>query len=171
MTGRPGPGRDREASPADEREHSAPQRAETPVAPRQQAILRAQRAVGNRAVVRMLTRHADHDLAPDTGGGGAAAPPAPAAGAREAAEAEAVETVGRLRSIHQRMGGFTAAPGNAREARVGASGEERIRDTALLLNVPGSEGGGRRFSIQTMTLRSDSAQLINDRRENAADTA
>jgi hypothetical protein len=174
VTGRHRPGRDREVRPADERERPGAQPAETPVAPRQQAILRAQRAVGNQAVVRMLSRHSDHDLGPEAGGGGggAAAPPAPAApGAREAAEAEAVETVGRLRSIHQRMGAFTAAPGNAREGRVGASGEERIRDTALLLNVPGSEGGGRRFSIQTMTLRSDQATLLSERGGTAADTA
>ena len=69
------------------------------------------------------------------------------------------------------MSAFTAAPGNAREGRVGASGEERIRDTALLLNVPGSAGGGRKFSIETMTLRSDQATLLSERGGTAADTA
>jgi hypothetical protein len=164
--------REREPQRPGERERPA-QTPGVPVASRQQAILRAQRTVGNRAVAGMLARHADHDLSPETGGGGggAAAPPAAAPGAREAAEAEAVATVGRLRAIHQRMGGFRAAAGDAREARVGATGEERIQNTALLLNIPGSAGGGRRFSIQTMTLRSDNAQLLNDRGENAADTA
>lgn len=172
MTGRADRGRDRDAGRADERDHAAP-RTRAPVAPRQQAILRAQQTVGNRAVASMLARHADHDLGPEAGGGGggAAAPPAPAPGAREAAEAEAIATVGRLRAIHQRMGGFHAAAGDAREQRVGADGEQRIQDTALLLNIPGSAGGGRRFSIETMTLRSDNAQLLNDRGENAADTA
>jgi hypothetical protein len=169
-----GPGRDRAQLRADERERERPApRPDAPAPPRQQAILQAQRTIGNRAVVRMLARHADHDLGPEVGGGGAspAAPAAPAPGAREAAEAEAVETVGRLRSIHQRMGGFHAAAGDAREQRVGATGEERIRDTALLLNPPGSHGGGRRFSIETMTLRSDNAQLLSDNAENPADTA
>jgi hypothetical protein len=172
MTRRADSGRDRDAGRADEQERAAP-RTQAPVAPHQQAILRAQQTVGNRAVMNMLARHADHDLGPEAGGGGggAAAPPAPAPGAREAAEAEAVATVGRLRAIHQRMGGFHAAAGDAREQRVGADGEQRIQDTALLLNIPGSAGGGRRFSIQTMTLRSDNAQLLNDRGENPADTA
>ena len=77
MTGRPRPGQDREAKPADERERPAPKQAEIPVAPRQQAILRAQRSVGNQAVVRMLSRHADHDLGPEAGGGGAPLPRLP----------------------------------------------------------------------------------------------
>ncbi len=149
----------------------APARA-TP-APDVEAILGAQRTAGNQAVVRMLARQGDHDHAPETGGAaaGVTAPPGPAAGTRAAAEAEATETVARLRAIHERMGGFSATAGDAREQRVGATGEQRIRDTAQLLNPPGSRDGGRRFSIQTMTLRSDNAQLLNDRGERPSDVA
>ena len=170
MSGR----RDRPRRRPDGREVQRAPRPGAAADPRQEAILRAQKTVGNRAVAAILQRHADHDLTPETGGGGTAAPAAPVspgAAARAASEAEAVETVGRLRAIHQRMGGFSARAGDAREARVGAEGEARIRDTALLLNPPGERGGGRRFSIETMTLRSDNAQLLSDRGENAADTA
>ncbi len=161
MSRRPIRRRDADAEPGPVPEAPAP------VDPQLQAILRAQGTAGNRAVVRMLARHADHDLAPEAGGG-TAAPAAPAAGTQAAAEAEAVETIGRLRAIHQRMTSFTPAAGDAREQRVGASGQERIRDSALLLNPPGSGETSRRFSIDTMTPRSDSAQLINDRGESAS---
>ncbi len=102
-----------------------------------------QATAGNRAVARAVR------VARDT-----TAPPAPAA--QTAAEAEAVQTIGRLRTAHQHMQ---------------HSAEVRIANTAELFDPPGSPPQGRRMRAEPMTLRSDSAQLVADRADNAATTA
>src|SRR5687768_11447471 len=96
-------------------------------------ILALQRSAGNRAVGAMLQRQAP--------------PAAPAAGTQAAAEADAVEAVGHFRTIHQDM--LTST-------------DQRIKNTALMMDPPGSPPGGRRVRATPMTARSDSAQLVAD---------
>lgn len=98
-------------------------------------ILALQRSAGNRAVSAMLQRQA---------------PPAapPAAGSQAAAEADAVAAVAHFRTIHQDM--LTST-------------DQRIKNTAQMMEAPGSEPTGKRVRCTPMTARSDSAQLIADR--------
>jgi hypothetical protein len=112
-------------------------------AQRAAALGALQASAGNRAVARAVRVARE-----------AAAPAAPAAQA--AAEAEAVETVGRLRTAHLHMQ---------------HSAETRIKNTAELFDAPGSPPQGRRMRAEPMTLRSDSAQLVTDRGDNAATVA
>ena len=51
------------------------------------------------------------------------------------------------------------------------STDTRTRNTGLMLNPPAERGEGRRVSVQPMTLRSDSPQLVADRGDNATQTA
>ena len=83
------------------------------------------------------------------------APPAAPATPQAAAEAEAVQTVGLLRDTHRQM---LASP------------EARIRNTAQMMDAPGERSSGHRVSATPMTVRSDSAQLVADRGDNAATT-
>ena len=96
-------------------------------------ILALQQSAGNRAVTAMLQRQ-----------GAPAAPPAPAAGTQAASEAEAAASIGELRTIHRDM---LRSP------------EQRIKNTAQMMDPPGEPAGGRRVRATPMTLRSDSAQI------------
>ena len=58
-------------------------------------VVALQRSAGNRAVAAMLARHADHDGPEQAAGGAGTAPALSQAGQ----EAEALETLGRLRSV------------------------------------------------------------------------
>jgi hypothetical protein len=104
-------------------------------------ILQLQRSAGNRAVSALLQRQA---------------PPAAPANPQATAEAEAVQTIGLLRDTHRQM---LASP------------EQRIRNTAQMMDAPGERSSGHRVSATPMTVRSDSAQLVADRGDNAATTA
>ena len=84
-----------------------------------------------------------------------APPAAPPANAQATAEAEAVQTVGLLRDSHRLM---LASP------------EQRIRNTAQMMDAPGERSSGHRVRATPMTVRSDSAQLVADRGDNAATT-
>ena len=110
-------------------------------APSLPRILQLQRSAGNQAVTAMLQRQAP--------------PAAPPANAQATAEAEAVQTVGLLRDSHRLM---LASP------------EQRIRNTAQMMDAPGERSGGHRVSATPMTVRSDSAQLVAERGDNAATT-
>ncbi len=116
-----------------EREPEPPEVAPAPVvrAPPLPRILALQRSAGNQAVAAMLSRQA---------------PPAapPAAGSPAAAEAEAVESLGLLRTVYKRM---LLSP------------ETRIRNTALMMDEPGTPPGGHRVHATPMTKRSDSGDL------------
>lgn len=116
-------------------------------------VLAMQRTAGNMAVRGMLARHGDHG-APEAGTGTGTAP---APGLTQAGqEAEARDTWALLRTVHQQML---------------ASTDTRIRNTGQMLNPPAERDQGRRMSVRPMTLRSDSAQLVADRGDNAAETA
>jgi hypothetical protein len=117
-------------------EPEPPERAVDPPAPAPAVprILALQRSAGNRAVGAMLQRQAP--------------PAAPAAGTPAAAEADAVEAVGHFRSIHQAM--LTST-------------DQRIKNTAQMIDPPGSARAGRRVRVTPMTARSDSAQLVAER--------
>ena len=62
-------------------------------------VVALQRSAGNRAVAAMLARHGDHDGPEQAAGGAGTAPALSQAGQ----EAEALETLGRLHSVHQLM--------------------------------------------------------------------
>jgi hypothetical protein len=113
----------------------------TAPAPSLPRILELQRSAGNQAVTAMLQRQAP--------------PAAPPANAQATAEAEAVQTVGLLRDSHRLM---LASP------------EPRIRNTAQMMDAPGERSSGHRVSATPMTVRSDSAQLVAARGDNAATT-
>ena len=115
------------------------------VAQRAAALGALQASAGNRAVARAVTL----SRAP-------AAPAAPAAAAQAAAEAEAVETIGRLRTRTS-----TCAP-----ARSCGSATRPSCSTSRA-----TQGQGHRMRAEPMTLRSDSAQLVTDRADNAASAA
>jgi hypothetical protein len=140
---------ERRQRPADEQR--AERESATPPTPLARVVA-LQRSAGNRAVAAMLARHADHDGPEQAAGGTGTAPALSHAGQ----EAEALETLGRLRSVHQLM---LASP------------DERTRNTGLMLDPPGGAPGGRRMRVKPMTLRSDSAQLVADRGDAAASTA
>jgi hypothetical protein len=127
-----------------ERDEPTPERERdrTAPAPPLPRILSLQRSAGNRAVTAMLSRQAP------------AAPPA--AGSQAAAEADAVESVGLFRDAHQQM---LLSP------------EARIRNTALMMDAPGSPPEGKRVRATPMTQRSDSAQLNVKHGTNPATTA
>jgi hypothetical protein len=110
-------------------------------APSLPRILQLQRSAGNQAVTAMLQRQAP--------------PAAPPANAQATAEAEAVATVGLLRDSHRLM---LASP------------DQRIRNTGQMMDAPGERSSGHRVSATPMTVRSDSAQLVAERGDNAATT-
>jgi hypothetical protein len=139
------PARPHDPEPAGERSRRMP---EQPPAAR---MLELQRAAGNRAVAAMLARHEDAAPAQATGGTGTA----PAL-TQAAQEAEALDTWALLRAVHGEML---------------ASTDDRIRNTGQMLNPPAERSEGRRMSARPMTLRADSAQLVADRGDNAAETA
>ncbi len=116
-----------------EREPQQPEVQPEPVAPAPPVprILALQRSAGNQAVTAMLARQA---------------PPAapPAAGTQAAAEAEALESLGLLRTVYKQML---------------LSAETKIRNTALMMDEPGTPPGGHRVRAIPMTIRSDSADL------------
>ena len=140
----------------EERERGEPERAgETerpaPAQPPAARVLALQRSAGNRAVAAMLARH--EEAPTQATGGTGTAPPAPTQAAQEA---EALDTWALLRAVHGEML---------------ASTDERIRNTGQMLNPPAERSEGRRMSVKPMTLRADSAQLVADRGDNAAESA
>jgi hypothetical protein len=110
-------------------------------APSLPRILQLQRSAGNQAVTAMLQRQAP--------------PAAPPANAQATAQPEAVATVGLLRDSHRLM---LASP------------DQRIRNTGQMMDAPGERSSGHRVSATPMTVRSDSAQLVAERGDNAATT-
>ena len=139
----------------EQRPDAAPRGAAEPapaMAPSAARVLALQRSAGNRAVAGMLARHEDD--APATGGGAATGTPAVLTQAGQ--EAEALETWGLLRGIHQEMLAHT---------------DVRISNTAQMLDPPAEGPQGHRMSVKPMTLRSDSARLVADRGENPAQDA
>ena len=143
---------ERERQRREEEHERAGERATPPPAPLARVVA-LQRSAGNRAVAAMLARHEDHDGPEQAAGGGTGTAPALSTAGQEA---EALETLGRLRSVHELM---LASP------------DERTRNTGLMLDPPGEAPGGRRMRVKPMTLRSDSARLVADRGDAAATTA
>jgi hypothetical protein len=149
-----GPDRQDEAKPEQPApEHAAKREVQAPEQPHARVIA-LQRSAGNRAVASMLARHGDHGTAqaPEQASGSGTAPALTQAGQ----EAEALQTVGLLRAVHQLMLN---------------SPDTRIRNTGQMLNPPAERSEGRRMSVKPMTLRSDSAKLVADRGDNVTETA
>jgi hypothetical protein len=99
-----------------------------------EAILALQRSAGNCAVTRLLARRE--------------APGASGDPAQQAQEAEAAQTYGLARDAYSEMLDHA---------------DDRIRNTARLLDPPGERSQGRRVRVEPMTLRSDSAKLVAER--------
>jgi hypothetical protein len=125
----------------DRKKHEQPEPAATAPAPALPRILQLQRSAGNQAVTAMLQWQVP--------------PAAPPVNAQAVAEAEAVQTIGLLRDTHRLM---LASP------------EQRIRNTAQMMDAPGERSSGHRVRATPMTARSDSAQLVAERGDNAATT-